>query len=131
MEDIEFLVDKIVRELRYDPSSVFMPRIKANCSSLDDKARTTVVRGVTEVRIVLRLLERRFPYGAINEKIAIKIMGYDPEYIGFKIAIRIINEEESGNPISIYVPPNVRYHEYPEIPWEKFYSDDFEENKEE
>ncbi len=131
MEDIEFLVDKTVRELRNSPNFEFMPRIRANCSSLDSKRRKAVIRGVTEVRIVLGILKRRFPFGAINEKIAIEIMGYDPKYIGFKIAIKILNEEESGNPISVYIPLVIRHREFPAIPWKKYYADDFEQNQEE
>ena len=47
----------------------------------------------------------------------------------FKIAVKIINEEESCSPISTYVPLPVNNLKFPVIPWGLFYDSDYEYNE--
>lgn len=130
MKDIELLVEKIVRDLRYGENDSLVRELRKypfETTEETNRVEDLVIQTVS----VIRILKRTFPHGRVNEPVAIKKLLYDPDYIGFKIAVKIINEEESGSPISTYVPLPVSNLKFPVIPWHLFYDSDYEYNEKE
>lgn len=114
-KDLEPLVEKIVKELRKPNNKGFINTFLDNCSSFPREKRIKIEGFVIQTRTVIKILKESFPYGTINKGFALKKFSYKEDYIGFKLALKIINEENKGKPISIFIPQESRESNYPKI----------------
>lgn len=114
-KDLEPLVEKIVRELRKPENKGFISTLLDNCLYFPEEEIIKIEGFVIQTRSVIKILEKSFPYGIINKEIALKNFSYKEDYIGFKLALKIINDENKGKPISIFIPQGSGETNYPKI----------------
>ena len=114
-KDIEDLVEKIVKELRKPENKGFINTFLEHCLHFPREKRIKIEGFVIQTRSVIKILKKSFPYGLINKEIALKNFSYKEDYIGFKLALKIINDENNGKPISIFIPQESGETNYPKI----------------
>ena len=120
-QEVIDIAAKIVIKNRKNKDLVLIDEIRRECKGFPLEKRNQIVKILTLIRAVIRVIKKSFPDGMINKYFVAKKFGYDLNYSVYEIAINIINEEEKGKPMSIYIHHEMSNYEYTKIDYSKYY----------
>ena len=122
-EEIMIVAEKVVRDCRNNNTNLEnCSEVRKYRSSFTQEEGKKIISSINQIISVIWHIKRRFPYGRISKDFVIQKTLYDKDYFAFKIAVKIINDEERGSPLSQYVHVEDERKIYPEIDYSRYYT---------